>query len=343
MLQPDPHDLDLWVTAYSAAGWSTFPLTPGWKDPLRGSRGFHDATSDGAWYRAGTRQNIGIACGPSGLVVLDTDCHHDLPQRWQDLGCQTGEDVLRLLAGRIGVDIDAEDDETLTCATWSGGRHRYWRARPDRPLPRLIGRVDSEGTVTSGLGPSIDVCGDGGYVVAAPSHVVGRGGDIAEGRYTPLGRTEDVECADGRVLTAPVALLDGPLPLVPEWLYRLRDDAQRERDRAADAAAAAARARAAAFRSRPRTDRDDGMGGVRHRVEAILRAMSSAAPGGRNDSLLRLTIAMRSVALDTTTVDERDLLDRLAAAAELSGLSRTEVASTIASATRYPVSPRRTR
>jgi hypothetical protein len=62
-------------------GWHVFPCVPGGKRPaLRGSWQDH-ATAEPARIRAWWGQvsyNIGIACGSSGLVVIDLDVPHGI-------------------------------------------------------------------------------------------------------------------------------------------------------------------------------------------------------------------------------------------------------------------------
>lgn len=63
----------------AARGWAVLPLTPRDKMPLGGlvPHGFKDATTDGAtirrWWTAKPDANVGIACGASGVTVLDID------------------------------------------------------------------------------------------------------------------------------------------------------------------------------------------------------------------------------------------------------------------------------
>jgi len=61
---------------YAAAGWYVFPLKPHGKSPIT-QNGFKDATNDHEqiqkWWRVTPDANIGIACGASGLCVLDVD------------------------------------------------------------------------------------------------------------------------------------------------------------------------------------------------------------------------------------------------------------------------------
>ena len=63
---------------YAARGWHVFPLAPRSKEPLKGSRGFNDASTNPAtmrrWFGQGYPYNIGIGTGMiSGLFMLDID------------------------------------------------------------------------------------------------------------------------------------------------------------------------------------------------------------------------------------------------------------------------------
>jgi Bifunctional DNA primase/polymerase, N-terminal/AAA domain len=125
--------------------------------PCDGKRGKHPSV---AWAHAatcnpkmiatwfeGTTRNVGISCGPSGLVVLDEDEDGALAQ-W---------------ATRTGVDLP----ETYTVTTGKG-RHLYYRydhtvAPIKNSAARLFGDL------------AVDVRGAGGFVVAAGStHEQGR-------------------------------------------------------------------------------------------------------------------------------------------------------------------------
>ncbi|MFC6094364.1 bifunctional DNA primase/polymerase [Saccharothrix lopnurensis] len=125
--------------------------------------------------------NIGIACQPSGLYVLDLDdAHgHEPPPRWA--GARHGRDVLARLADAAG---QPYPNRTYTVRTPSGGLHLYFRAPAEPELRNTIGR----------LGWRIDSRGAGGYIVAAGS--VG-----TRGVYRPMNR-------------APIAAL-------PQWLIPL--------------------------------------------------------------------------------------------------------------------------
>src|SRR5262249_59541729 len=60
------------ATAYARAGIPVFPLNPGQKDPLPGSHGFRDATTDFdqivKWWQDDPSRNIGIS--PDHVGVL---------------------------------------------------------------------------------------------------------------------------------------------------------------------------------------------------------------------------------------------------------------------------------
>ena len=199
------------------AGWWVFPVRPGGKAPAapaahlpgsaealtckgacgRWGHGLHDATNDPdvvarMWARW-PRANIGLACGPSGLVVIDLDTTTGPPP--DRVVCDQDEanpgwvrdaaTVLTWVRQRHGG--PARDLATLTVTTPSGGRHFYYRA----PVPASGIRVTSGAGVVSGLGWGVDVRAAGGYVVAPPSV-------RAEGRYV---------CGGGRLQPLPAWLL----------------------------------------------------------------------------------------------------------------------------------------
>jgi hypothetical protein len=70
---------------------------------------------------AGGTPNVGIACGPSGLVVLDLakpgQDHSRWQERWRDHDLSSGTDVLNMLADQVGQSVP----ETYIVATPSGG------------------------------------------------------------------------------------------------------------------------------------------------------------------------------------------------------------------------------
>ena len=138
---------------YAQGGWHVFPLIPGDKRPIT-PNGFKDATTDAEPIRrrwsATPDANIGIACGASGLLVLDFDVAK--PD-------YAGADLLAELRGG-----DAYPP-TATAQTGGGGYHLVYRQPDGAPLG------NSRGALPAG----VDVRGDGGYIVAPPSlHKSGR-------------------------------------------------------------------------------------------------------------------------------------------------------------------------
>ncbi|GAA3388099.1 hypothetical protein GCM10020369_32960 [Cryptosporangium minutisporangium] len=153
--------------ALSAAGrgWHVFPLRPGQKRPAI-TDWENRATTDPDRIRrcwSTGAFNVGIATGPSGLVVVDLDTPKDgadAPEEWRLPGIRSGQDVLAVLADQASSDLPLD---TYTVATPSGGLHLYY-AHPDGPeLRNTAGR----------LGWLIDTRAHGGYVVAAGSLVDG--------------------------------------------------------------------------------------------------------------------------------------------------------------------------
>jgi hypothetical protein len=125
------------AVAAAARGWRVFPLRPNDKRPAvrdwetRATTDLdriHHCWAAGPW-------NIGIACGPSGLVVIDLDTPKPgdtAPPAWQLPGVTCGEDVLAVLAERAGVPVPYD---THTVRTGRGGRHLYFTPPPRRATP----------------------------------------------------------------------------------------------------------------------------------------------------------------------------------------------------------------
>ena len=183
--KPEPHAqarFETMALQYAALGWAVLPVygvvdgrctcaerncrSIG-KHP-RTKNGLKDASTSptviAKWYRNWPDANVGIITGAqSGLVVLDIDPQHG------------GDDSLVELCRRHG-----ELPATLSAHSGGGGRHLFFR-HPG-------GKV-SNSTNFDGL-PGLDVRGDGGYIVAAPStHASGGSyawaGEIAQEAASP--------------------------------------------------------------------------------------------------------------------------------------------------------------
>jgi Bifunctional DNA primase/polymerase, N-terminal len=146
-------------------GWPVFPLRPGTKRPQAGftsweSRATVDPERITRWWARHPDDNVAIATGPAGLVVVDLDvagAGERAPAEWT--GARGGLDVYRALAR------EHEHVPTWTVGTARGGLHLYYRA-PSRggPWRNTAGRI----------GWHIDTRAAGGYVVAEGSAVAGR-------------------------------------------------------------------------------------------------------------------------------------------------------------------------
>ena len=199
--------------ACAARGWHVFPVTPGAKKPpafpghtaercdgtdprcRNGHQGWEPrATADPgriarAWSQAA--YNIGIATGPSGLVVIDLDVPKpgdQPPPRWAAPGITDGADVLAAQCEQHGQPFPCQ---TFMVRTRRGGLHLYFTAPPGAALRNTSGEH-------GGLGWLIDTRAHGGYVVGPGSLV-----DLPDG----TGRYE--------------VIYDRPPAPLPAWLAAL--------------------------------------------------------------------------------------------------------------------------
>lgn len=161
--------------SYARMGWAVFPCKVRGKAPAT-AHGCKDATKDEdqirAWWAANPAYNVAVACGSKsgGLVVIDLDMDEE-----------SGENGLATL-----FDWEVEHGElpkTVTAVTGRGGRHPYFKC---------AGEVRNSANPALG----IDVRGEGGYVMAAPS--VHPNGRAYEWSASPLDWR--VEHADGRMM-----------------------------------------------------------------------------------------------------------------------------------------------
>lgn len=145
---------DYWraVEDLTGRGFEIFPCQPNGKRPLiAGGGGCRGATADedvlATWSELYGGCNFGVATGvKSNLVVVDVDVKNEAGGE---------QSIARLEAeGKVF-------KPTLEAATPSGGRHLYYRFAP--------GITNSASLVA----PGIDIRGEGGYVLAAPSTIAG--------------------------------------------------------------------------------------------------------------------------------------------------------------------------
>ncbi|MFE5137853.1 bifunctional DNA primase/polymerase [Streptomyces fagopyri] len=159
--------------ALSAAerGWHVFPLRPGTKRPaLHGeascTRTGPCASGHRKWEQRATTDpdriratwshgafNVGIATGPSGLLVVDLDVPKDKDNSSAD--APAGAATFAALCERTGQPVPA----TYRTRTASGGAHLYFTAPASLRL----------GNTAGSLAPLVDTRAWGGYVVAPGS------------------------------------------------------------------------------------------------------------------------------------------------------------------------------
>lgn len=191
-------------------GWHVVPLRPGTKKPAfhgydrcprtgpcrDGHRGWEQrALADPEmvrWYwtsHRGRHCNVGIATGPSRLLVVDLDVpkpgDDPRPAEWDRPDVHTGQDVFLLVCHEAG---QVPPVDTYTVATASGGSHLYYA------VPNGIELRNTGGAHGAGLGWKVDTRAGGGQVVAAGSILAGQHGS----GYT--------------------IWLDAPVAPVPGWL-----------------------------------------------------------------------------------------------------------------------------
>ncbi|MFJ8363072.1 bifunctional DNA primase/polymerase [Streptomyces sp. NPDC093984] len=184
-------------------GWRVFPLRPGSKRPAlhgeaacprtgpceHGHRKWEQrATTDpdrirATWSRA--PYNVGIATGPSGLVVVDLDMPKDKGS--SDAPC--GATTFKALCERAGHAVPI----TYRTRTASGGEHLYFTA------PAGVRLSNTAGTI----GELVDSRAWGGYVVAA-------------GSTTPTGPYEALCGSEAAPLPSWLQTILQPAPKAPE-------------------------------------------------------------------------------------------------------------------------------
>lgn len=154
----------------ASRGWHVFPLIPSDKRPSIRDWETRATTDRERITRCWTHApyNVGIAAGPSGLVIVDLDRpkhpQDTPPADWAEHGVTDGADVLAVLCERHGQPFPAD---TFTVRTWSGGMHLYFAAPEGEPLRNTAG--DS----ARGLGWKVDTRAVGGLVVGAGSAFAG--------------------------------------------------------------------------------------------------------------------------------------------------------------------------
>lgn len=177
-----------WALYYRSLGWACMPINPGTKKPAVKWEEFEYRlpTKDeiqGWWGGVFKNCGVGIITGTiSGIFVLDIDD--------KELEGKEGSRVLDELESKHGA-----LPETTEAKPGGGGRHLVFRH------PGLGIRIKT--TKNIGPGKGLDVRGDGGYIVAAPS-------------YHPNGNVYAWSVDAGPEQVAPAD--------APDWLIALLED-----------------------------------------------------------------------------------------------------------------------
>ncbi|MEU7157349.1 bifunctional DNA primase/polymerase [Streptomyces chrestomyceticus] len=285
----DLPQVSLLAAALAAAdrGWHVHPLRPGDKRPaLHGEAqcprsgecaGGHRkweqrATTDPerierAWAHA--PYNVGVATGPSGLVVVDLDMPKDKDKGMKD--APDGATAFAALCERAGQPVPG----TYRVRTASGGTHLYFAA------PDGVRLGNTAGT----LAPLVDTRAWGGYVVGAASTTAAGAYEVLDDApAAPLpGWLLDALMPARRPVRAPVPVV------VPRGGARCAQVAL-EREAAAVAAAQEGGREAALFASARKLGRFVAWGDIpRHVVEAAFQtaAESTGLPPRQCRSTLR--------------------------------------------------------
>lgn len=150
---------------YASRGWRVLPIKASSKTPLNhnGSKG---ATTDKKqivdWWTNSNHDfaNVGVACGKESFFVIDIDMKNNV-------------DGLNSLTQHFGDKIGFDFKTYLSQKTPSGGVHL------------LFQYPDNAETISNSVGilPGVDIRGDGGYIVVAPSAIRNKEGNFIMYRW----------------------------------------------------------------------------------------------------------------------------------------------------------------
>lgn len=147
MSEPSQHLLLKAALAYARRGLSTFPCAVREKAPL-GSlvpNGYHDCSRDEVqlreWWEAVPEANVGLPCGPNGILAIDIDPRGGGADTWA-----------ALIEGR-------EVPVTPEAVTGSDGRHLLFAAPEWKPKGAAGAGVDVKSAGYIVVAPSIHPCG----------------------------------------------------------------------------------------------------------------------------------------------------------------------------------------
>ena len=148
-----------WALHHARRGWYVIPLVPGQKRPLISDwqkRASTNSLQIKSWWEENPNANIGIACEPSQLFILDLDhSKGELPPT-QFKGFISGYEVFAKKCDELGLQFPPA---TYAVSTPSGGVHFYFN---DGGYPV------KQGAEINGLW-RVDTRSRGGYIVAEGS------------------------------------------------------------------------------------------------------------------------------------------------------------------------------
>lgn len=153
-----PHVLPA-ALRYAAMGLRVLPIRPVSKAPMLNdwpTRATTDPDTIRGWWTRAPQAGVGITMGwqPDGRTIICVDVDNHNP-------AQLGADTIRDLEDAYGALPD-----TWTAITGSGGQHQLFTVPADAGIRNDAGRL---------LGPGVDIRGDGGQIVVAPTiHPNGR-------------------------------------------------------------------------------------------------------------------------------------------------------------------------
>ena len=200
---------------YASQGWHVFPCSARSKLPTAGTRGFHDATDSVddvvAIWRERPTLNVSVALGASGLLAVDIETsEHEWLERLP---------------------------ETWTQRTPGGGWHFLYRQPAGTPIPSVpLGQLAGD----------VEIKGDGGYVLLAPSRAASKKLGNAVGAYSVAHEV--------------------PPQDAPQWLVDMVRARESQRRRAAASVFSSVRVG----------------GGAVDRIASLIADLRAAPEGGRN-------------------------------------------------------------
>lgn len=182
-----------WALKYAGIGWHVFPVSPHAKIPMKGSSGFHDATTDvpkiKGWWAENPDANIGVWAGKN-VFCLDIDNKTDTNGKTKN--------------GFLWLNAMPDLPSTVQQTTPSKSAQFIFKI----PETHFISSSDQ-------IAPGVDIRSFDGYFVVAPSFVKRTDKYLYEGRYEWLCDQGPFEMAPA---DAPEWLIDEILRVAPKGI-----------------------------------------------------------------------------------------------------------------------------